>query len=134
MTPAAGKEAAARFAAFRKGAGPVDGQEVRSLGERCLISFGSSAGPPMLRSCTTTRIAQKPETLMILLGMIHDARVVRIGGKQTFRGLGSDRKVTERNCLLSDKTGQFTGSRSSLGRSLRGRLRLLRFWSTRRSS
>jgi len=135
MTAAAGKEAAARLAAFRKGAGPVDGPEVRSLGERCLTSFGSSAGPPMLPLMynNTYSIVQTPETVMILVEMIHDARVVRIGGKrvpknvqqwygdsighwqgdtlvvettnfdpmQTFRGLGSDRKVTERFTRIS---------------------------------
>ncbi|WP_116813099.1 hypothetical protein [Steroidobacter cummioxidans] len=135
LTPAAGKEAAARMAAFRKGAGPVDGPEVRSLGERCLTSFGSSAGPPMLPLMynNTYSIVQTPDTVMILVEMIHDARVVRIGAKhvpgnvkkwygdsighwegdtlvvettnfhpmQTFRGLGPDRKVTERFTRVS---------------------------------
>jgi hypothetical protein len=83
MTPVAGKEAAARMTAFRKGAGPVDGPELRSLGERCLTSFGSSAGPPMLPLMynNTYSIVQTPETVMILVEMVHDARVVRIGGK-----------------------------------------------------
>lgn len=135
MTPAAAKEARARAAAFRKGAGPVDGPELRSLGERCLTSFGSSAGPPMLPLMynNTYSIVQTPDTVMILVEMVHDARVVRIGGKhvpddvkkwygdsighwegdtlivettnfhpmQTFRGLGPERKVTERFSRVS---------------------------------
>jgi hypothetical protein len=48
LKPEARQRLMAKSAAFRKGAGPVDGPEIRSLGERCLMSFGSSAGPPML--------------------------------------------------------------------------------------
>jgi hypothetical protein len=83
LTPAGQKEQAARVAAFRKGAGPVDGPEIRSLGERCLTSFGSSAGPPMLPLMynNTYSIVQTPETVMIVVEMIHDARIIRMGGK-----------------------------------------------------
>ena len=83
LTPVAAKEASARMAAFRKGAGPVDGPEIRSLGERCLTSFGSSAGPPMLPLMynNTYSIVQTPDTVMILVEMIHDARIIRIGGQ-----------------------------------------------------
>ena len=42
--PARSKEAMERR---RARGGGTDGPEARALGERCLLSFGSSAGPPM---------------------------------------------------------------------------------------
>src|SRR5688572_15033478 len=51
MTDAGKERMARRMAAFRRGdggGGAADGPEMRSLGERCILSFGSSAGPPMI--------------------------------------------------------------------------------------
>lgn len=83
MTAEGRQRATARMAAFRKGAGAVDGPELRSLGERCLLSFGSSAGPPMLPLMynNTYSIVQNRDTVMILVEMVHDARIIRIGGQ-----------------------------------------------------
>jgi hypothetical protein len=63
--------------------GAYDGPEVRSLGERCLMSFGSSAGPPMLPLLYNNnyQIVQTPDAVLILVEMVHDARVIRIGGQ-----------------------------------------------------
>ncbi|MDA0690069.1 MAG: hypothetical protein O2948_15665, partial [Proteobacteria bacterium] len=36
------------FAGRGNGRGPYDGPEARPMGERCLVGFGSSGGPPML--------------------------------------------------------------------------------------
>lgn len=77
-------EAAARRAAARvKTAGAADGPEQRSLGERCILSFGSSAGPPMLPSMYNSnyKIVQTPGFVVIEAEMVHDARIVRIGDK-----------------------------------------------------
>ncbi|MGQ9426642.1 hypothetical protein ACXYTJ_10405 [Gilvimarinus sp. F26214L] len=56
------------------------GPEARALGERCLISFGGNGGPPMLNTLynNTYEIVQTPEHLMILVEMVHDARVIPI--------------------------------------------------------
>ena len=85
MTPEAQKKFAARMAAFRSGGGTgmADGPEVRPLGERCILSFGSSAGPPMLPSMYNNNyhIVQSKDRVIILVEMVHDARVVRIGGE-----------------------------------------------------
>jgi hypothetical protein len=64
-------------------AGPSAGPESRSLGERCILSFGSSAGPPMLPLMYNSnyQIVQTRDTVMILVEMVHDVRVIRIGGK-----------------------------------------------------
>jgi hypothetical protein len=66
-----------------RGAGMTDGPEVRALGERCLMSFGSSAGPPMLPLLYNNnyQIVQTKNTVTILVEMVHDARIVRLGGE-----------------------------------------------------
>jgi len=54
--------------------------EVLSVGERCLLGFGGSGGPPMLNVLYNNfyRIVQTPDYLMILVEMVHDARIIRI--------------------------------------------------------
>jgi len=70
-----------RTAAMRGGS--ADGPESRSLGERCLMSFGSSAGPPMLPLLYNNnyQIVQNRDTVMILVEMVHDARVIRLNSQ-----------------------------------------------------
>jgi hypothetical protein len=70
------------FAAARAGMN-FDGPENRALGERCLLGFGSTSGPPMLPDVYNNnyQIVQTPDAVMILVEMVHDARIVRIGGK-----------------------------------------------------
>jgi hypothetical protein len=60
-----------------------DGPEVRALGERCIVGFGSSSGPPMLPDVYNNnyQIVQSPKAVVILVEMVHDARVIRINGK-----------------------------------------------------
>ena len=62
------------------GVEPFDGPELRPLGERCLLSFGSSSGPPMLPVMYNTnyQIVQTPDYVMILVEMVHDARIIRL--------------------------------------------------------
>ncbi|MFT5577335.1 MAG: hypothetical protein ACI9WS_000084, partial [Paraglaciecola psychrophila] len=61
----------------------MDGPEQRLLGERCLMGFGSTAGPPMLPVVYNNhyQIVQSPGHVMILVEMIHDARIVRLEGE-----------------------------------------------------
>lgn len=74
------KDARARAAA-RRGPNRNDGPEGRSLGERCLLSFGSLSGPPMLPVMYNShyQFVQVPGYMMILVEMVHDVRVIRIG-------------------------------------------------------
>jgi hypothetical protein len=60
-----------------------DGPEARPLAERCLMAFGSSSGPPMLPVLYNNhyQIVQSKDTVMILVEMVHDARLVRMGGQ-----------------------------------------------------
>ncbi|MDP6579956.1 MAG: hypothetical protein QF681_04800 [Vicinamibacterales bacterium] len=59
--------------------GPYDDMELRPRTERCLVS-GSSSGPPMLTSLYNNlrRIVQTDDHVMILVEMMHDARIVRM--------------------------------------------------------
>ena len=63
--------------------GPYDDPEMRPLGERCLLGFGSTSGPPMLPVMYNNlkRMVQTEDTVMILAEMNHDARIIRIGGE-----------------------------------------------------
>jgi hypothetical protein len=64
--------------------GAYDDPERRPLGEQCLIGFGSTSGPPILPNYfynNLHQIVQTPDTVMILTEMVHDARIVRIGGQ-----------------------------------------------------
>jgi hypothetical protein len=60
-----------------------DGPEARPLAERCLLAFGSSSGPPMLPVLYNNhhQIVQSKDTITILVEMVHDARIIRLGGQ-----------------------------------------------------
>ncbi|MEZ5597955.1 MAG: hypothetical protein R3E84_16470 [Pseudomonadales bacterium] len=62
--------------------GPFDHPEMRPLGERCLLGFGSTAGPPALPVMYNNlkRIVQTDSYVMILNEMNHDARIIPIDG------------------------------------------------------
>ncbi|MGH8237500.1 MAG: hypothetical protein ACREXP_10830, partial [Steroidobacteraceae bacterium] len=66
-----------------------DGPEGRALGERCLLSFGSASGPPMLPVMYNSyyQIVQSPGYLVILVEMVHDARIIRIQDRHTPGGI-----------------------------------------------
>jgi hypothetical protein len=65
-------------------AGSYDDPERRPLGERCLLGFGSTSGPPVLPDYfynNLHQIVQTPDTVMILSEMVHDARIVRMNAQ-----------------------------------------------------
>ncbi len=72
----------ALYAAYR-GKNGADGPEVRPLGERCILSFDSSAGPPMLPLLYNNnyQIVQTQDVVMIHVEMVHDVRMVRLDAK-----------------------------------------------------
>lgn len=63
--------------------GMADGPEQRSLGERCILSFGAGIGPVQMPTMYNSNLAiyQSPGYVVILSEMVHDARIVRIGGQ-----------------------------------------------------
>ena len=52
------------------------------MGERCIIGFGNTGGPVMTNVLynNTYQIVQSPTHAMILVEMVHDARIVPIFG------------------------------------------------------
>jgi hypothetical protein len=78
----AGKQRLAQLAARAKKFGEFDHPEMRPLADRCLVSFGSNAGPPMLPNYfynNNYTIVQTKDHVMILTEMNHDARIIRLG-------------------------------------------------------
>ena len=82
--PALTDEARARGqqrAKMMAGRGQYDHPEFRPLAERCLLSFGPTT--PLIPNYfynNNVQIVQTPDHVMILMEMVHDARIVRIGG------------------------------------------------------
>jgi hypothetical protein len=82
--PARTDAARERLAAQRarlQGMGEFDNPENRPLAERCIISFGSNAGPPMLPNYfynNNYTIVQTRDYVLIFTEMVHDARVIRL--------------------------------------------------------
>ena len=84
----------------KAGDGPFDGPETLALAERCLLGF--SAGPPSLPGLYNNfkRIIQTDDHIMILLEMVHDARVIRLNSEH---GSADNRK------WLGDSIGHWEG-------------------------
>jgi len=106
--------------------GAFDGPEVRPLAERCLLGFLSTSGPPTLPNYfynNLKQIVQTRDTVMILNEMVHDARVIRIGGQhlpQSIRRWNGDSVGRwEGDTLVVDTTNfttktQFQGASENL--------------------
>src|SRR5262245_8283046 len=102
-----------------------DDPERRPLGERCLLGFGSTSGPPALPVLYNNfhQIVQTPTTVLILNEMVHDARVVRMNAEHlppTIRKwMGDSVGRWEGETLVVDPTNfndktRFRGSSDSL--------------------
>ncbi len=90
------------------GRGEYDGPEARPLGERCLVGFGSSGGPPMLPVLynNNSQIVQTEDYVMILAEMNHDARIIPL------RDDAEDPRAEARNATpkwLGHSVGHYEG-------------------------
>ena len=77
-----GEQRIREYREFRTQFGQYDHPELRPLGERCVVSFGSSAGPPMTPNTAYNNnytIVQNADHVMILAEMVHDVRIIRLG-------------------------------------------------------
>jgi hypothetical protein len=64
--------------------------ENRTLGERCILGFGRNAGPPMLANGfynNDYEFVQGEDTIAIDVEMVHDIRLIRLGGTHRTDGL-----------------------------------------------
>ncbi len=78
----AGKKRLAEIGARARKFGEFDHPEMRPVADRCLLSFGSNAGPPMLPNYfynNNYSIVQSKDHVVILSEMVHDVRIIRIG-------------------------------------------------------
>ena len=96
-----------------------DGPEDRGLSERCIVGFNS--GPPFMPSLynNNVQIIQNRDTAVILTEMIHDARIVPIGGRSPLDeniGLwsGDSRGYYDGDTLVVE-TRNFNGLTQSFG-------------------
>ncbi len=81
----AGRERLRERAEFDLQFGAYDNPENRPLAERCIMSFGSNGGPPMLPNYfynNNYTIVQTPDHVMILTEMVHDVRIIRMGERK----------------------------------------------------
>jgi hypothetical protein len=69
--------------------GAAEGPESRSLGERCIVSFGMSSGPVMTDQLynNTYQFVQTKDHFVIWVEMVHDARIVRMNAKHRTDGV-----------------------------------------------
>jgi hypothetical protein len=107
LTTAARQRAQQRLAAMA-GRGQYDHPEFRPLAERCLMSFGSNAGPPMLPNYfynNNYQIVQTRDHVMILTEMVHDVRVIRMAQP----GSAPERLPKHVRLWMGDSIGRWDG-------------------------
>ena len=131
VDPADGKvppttpEARQRSAAMMRANFRFDSAKERPLAERCLLGFGSTSGPPMMPVLYNNnyQIVQTPTTVMILVEMVHDVRIVRMNGthvpSNVRQWLGDSIGHWEGDTLVVDTTNftdqtKFRGSSENL--------------------
>jgi len=64
--------------------------EMRSLGERCILSFGRNAGPPMFPNGfynNNYQFLQTKDSFVIEVEMVHDTRIIRLNGTHRTDGV-----------------------------------------------
>ncbi|MCH2169721.1 hypothetical protein MK489_02965 [Myxococcota bacterium] len=117
---------AQRFWQLRK----TDDPETRLLGERCLVGFGSTGGPPMLPVLYNNnyRIVQSPGLVLILVEMNHNVRTIR---------MNAEHLPPQIRPWLGDSVGRWEGdtlvvetTRFNPGQSFRASLRHFLYLST----
>jgi hypothetical protein len=77
-------------AAAGRNSGAYDNPEARGAGERCLIGFGRSAGPPMFANGwynNNYKMVQSRNAVAITIEMVHDTRIVRLNDKHRTDGI-----------------------------------------------
>jgi hypothetical protein len=106
--------------------GSYDDPERRPLGERCLLGFGSTSGPPILPTYfynNLHQIVQTKDYVMILTEMVHDARIIRMNAehlpKTVRKWMGDSIGYWEGDTLVVDTTNftdktRFRGSSEDL--------------------
>lgn len=104
--------------------GPHDHPESLTLSDRCIQGFSSTGGPPMMPALYNNlkRIVQGPDTIIILVEMVHDARIIRMNSEHlpddVRRWMGDSIGWWEGDTLVvettnfNDRPAQIPGSRN----------------------
>jgi len=122
LTDEGKKRAADRAAERRRMGATTDAVQNMPVGTRCLIMAGS--GPPMMNAGYNSnyQIVQGPGYVMILVEMIHDARIIPIGDRQAplpanmTQWMGDSRGHWEGDTLVIETTN-FNGKNPFRGSS-----------------
>jgi hypothetical protein len=120
------KRAAERAEARKQAGGPFDAAQNQPLSVRCIIMDRN--GPPMLAGAynNTYQILQTPGYVMILVEMLHDARIIPLDGRpqlppQVRQWSGSSRGRWDGDMLVIETTN-FNGKNPFQGASENMRL------------
>ena len=103
LTPAGRERQTERFRRMRQ-FGEFDNPENRPLAERCIMSFGSNAGPPMLPNYfynNNYTIVQTRDHVLIMTEMVHDTRIIRMGAR--------DRLPQQMRPYMGESIGRWAG-------------------------
>lgn len=79
-----------RWYTLKPGEAVTDGSELQLIDDRCILPIGYNAGPvllPLPQNNSNYQIVQTADHLVIMSEMIHDARIVRMGGRHRTDGL-----------------------------------------------
>jgi hypothetical protein len=97
-----GKKLMASLRGGRGRGSGYDNPEERGAGERCIVGFGGSGGPPMMNVLYNNnyQIIQAPDHVVIVVEMNHDARIVPLNAKH---------KSSALNQYLGDSIGWWEG-------------------------
>ncbi len=132
MQPAAREARAKLFAGYRRGndgtaywidegdePGPYDNMEQRPNAERCLLGFAGAVPPLPSLYNNFKRVVQTEDTVMIMIEMAHDARIVRLNSEHApqdeRKWLGDSIGWWEDDTLVIDTTNFRADSRQGRG-------------------
>jgi hypothetical protein len=91
-----------RYYTLKPGEKATDGPELQAVDDRCILPIGNNAGPVMLPlpNNSNYQIVQTRDHVVILVEMIHDARIVRLNSRHRTDG---------RRPYLGDSIGWWEG-------------------------
>lgn len=91
-----------RYYTLKPGEKVTDGSELQLIDDRCILPIGNNAGPVMLPlpNNSNYQLVQTRDHVVILVEMIHDARIVRLNGNHRTDG---------RRPYLGDSIGWWEG-------------------------
>jgi hypothetical protein len=77
-----------RYYTLKPGEKATDGPELQAVDDRCILPIGNNAGPVMLPlpNNSNYQIVQTADHVVILVEMIHDARIVRMNSRHRTDG------------------------------------------------